>query len=366
MLLVYVRMLLNAMISKVVMIIDANANRKKAFSLVELSIVIVIFSILATLALSLFLNDKSGRGVIETKNRIDQIYLAMGKFLVINGRLPCPSSLKLVRSDINYAVELGNPGECIYNGIYSIDNNLGSVNLLYGAVPAVSLGLPKNYANDAYGAKFVYVVDANHTRATSFPISGSDSFVTAASNDIISIVDNKSGSPITVTNDAIFAIVSYGLNKAGAFNFDVTAQNDRSSVTDEQNNDATSFNDADPIHTAIYDNTLVEASAQNEFDDILFYRTKSDLMKDFANIGAQIFNFCQPSTVGTINCIDYYSHNDSATTYSASWAAATSNQLAASTTECPAECLGGTKYSLRKCNEDGSWSAASIKCVTNP
>jgi prepilin-type N-terminal cleavage/methylation domain-containing protein len=85
-------------------------NRKsspKAFSLLELSIVILIASILVTGALSVSSSMTDERKIIITKDRMDVIYKALGTFLLKNKRLPCPASLLEIKStSTTYGTEL--------------------------------------------------------------------------------------------------------------------------------------------------------------------------------------------------------------------------------------------------------------------
>ena len=70
-----------------------SVKKNKAFSLIELSIVLLIISILASSALSISTNSIINNKIKVTNDRINQLYKAIGNFLVINGRIPCPASL---------------------------------------------------------------------------------------------------------------------------------------------------------------------------------------------------------------------------------------------------------------------------------
>jgi hypothetical protein len=139
------------------------SGAKKAFSLNDLSILVSTAAIVVVSSVAI-----SNIKVSNTKQKLDAekieaIYNNIGKFLLTNKRLPCPAGVKRIRGkDANYALESFNSstGACNVDeiaGVYNI-NNVSS-NLIYGSIPALSLGLDSEYAEDQYGSKIIYVID---------------------------------------------------------------------------------------------------------------------------------------------------------------------------------------------------------------
>lgn len=72
-------------------------NNKTAYSLLELSIVILIISILISGVLTMSVGTTNNAKNKATNDKILEIYKALGNFLLTNKRLPCPASLKKIQ-----------------------------------------------------------------------------------------------------------------------------------------------------------------------------------------------------------------------------------------------------------------------------
>ena len=253
---------------------------KKAYSLIELSIVIVIASILISGALGVSVSSINNAKIQVTNDRLQEIYRAIGNFLLVNKRLPCPASLKKVKvNDADYGIEVGGGTSCVGDGVYSSTSNS---NLVYGMVPFRSLQLSNDIAEDGFESKITYIVDKNFTKIddATLDLVNRDTFGTAQYTNTITIQEKPSATLQTVTNDAIIVLISHGSNKSGAFNSNSSTQNTRSSDIDEQNNDATTFNDA--ANNAVFDNTIIMSSGNSDvFDDIILYKTRNEIIEDF-------------------------------------------------------------------------------------
>lgn len=313
---------------------------KKAFSLIELSIVILIISILITGALSVSTANINNAKIKVTNDRITEIYKALGSYLVINKKLPCPASLILDKTNASYGIA-GTDGTCTASGIYFS----GATSLVYGMVPVRALGISSDMAEDGFGNKIAYVVHRDFTTAWTSSTGG---HVATAPYDpassIILIKENPSGS--TSTSYAIFALISAGANKNGAFNATSTTRNARSADADEMDNDVgvISGNNAD------FNLTLVSTSANSDtFDDVVFAKTRTQMVQDF-------------NAYSVIPCAAY---NPSDVTYGATnivWPAGAANQVVVATTSCPAGYTGGTTKPTKKCGAFGVWEDG----VVNP
>lgn len=254
-------------------------KKRTAYSLLELSIVIVIISILITGAMTTAVGSIAIAKVKVTKDRENLIYNALGTFIATNGRLPCPANILLTKSDANYGVSVGDAGTCSGSGIYA---STASSNLVYGMVPVTSLGLSKDNGEDGFEDKIAYVVDKNFTATAN--LSASPNFTQAnfsiyATNNTgnnITIYEKSGGSTITTLSSGVFALISYGANKNSAFGINSTTQNTASTDADEASNGIKigSAPNFDQYFTSIAENS-------DTFDDIILYSSPGQMVAAF-------------------------------------------------------------------------------------
>ncbi len=325
-------------------------NKQRAFSLVELAIVITIISVFIAGVMNVGVGVTNNSKVTVTKNKMNEIYKALGNYAAAHGRLPCPAPI----SDIKGSADYGNNKTNGLGRCYDIATDAGLVSgtylsattLIYGMIPVQNLKLSSEMAEDGFGTKFGYVIDR---RFTGFNENGnSNNFKNGPESSVITI--NEVGSTTeTVTNGAAFVIVSYGANKKGGFNASASKQNGRSADTDELSNDLGTT--ASPN----FDATFVSLSDKSDvFDDILFYKTKKNIMTDF-NLLSLVP--CQPT--GT-NYNDVYVDNS---TTLAAWLETDYGQVAVSSLACDRSATnynGTVVYPTKKCGPFGVWQAGSI------
>ena len=328
--------------------ICGSSKQKKAYSLIELAIVITILSILVTGSLVAVSKIYSQGKYNNTNYKIAEIYKALGAYLVANEKLPCPAPITSIKSnDSSYGVA----GSCVATtGVYV------SGDLVYGMVPVATLGLSKDFSEDGFASKIAYVVNKN--------FADSATFGNATYQNIITIKEaaQNSANNQTITNDAIFAIISYGFNKNGSLNTNISdIQNSCISSDDnEQENDiypnlaagSTSAcvtlgscpSRCPSSTTASFDNILFSSSSSaDDFDDIVFYKTRNDLVSDF---DALSLIKCPSSSLNI-------TYGVSATTFS--WQESKYNQIASSNTQCPTGYRSGVQFPTRKCGSYGNW-----------
>ena len=255
----------------------------KAYSLIELSIVLVIVSVLVSGAMVVSVDSLKTDQIRITKERIDAVYKRLAYHIKTNRRLPCPALKNKVRStDSDYGVA----GTCadVASGVYA------SGNFIWGALPCATLGLPLDYCEDAFGSKFLYFVDKRFTVAADTgvaPVFDADinnyNFSTMANNQLSSspatiwtIKENPIGSLQNITSNAVFGIVSAGANKFGAYNSNSsTAISTAGSDSDElMNQNATSG--------AGY--FVSSSPASNSFDDLVFYKAMKNIIADYPDL----------------------------------------------------------------------------------
>lgn len=118
----------------------------RGFSLVEMALVLLIVGLLAAVFLPAtnVMLDNSRRK--ETRAKLEALEQAMVRFVVVNGRLPCPADGSLAPGNVNQGLELAAGGACT---VPALSN---------GVVPWRSLGVSQNDAIDAWNTVVSYRV----------------------------------------------------------------------------------------------------------------------------------------------------------------------------------------------------------------
>jgi len=248
---------------------------KKAYSLVELSVVITIMSILMMGVASIVSNSMKKAQKNETQEKIQIIYNAMGKFLLSNKRLPCPARLNLAESSAGY----GNAADAcvaVPGGIFTDNNN----NFFVGAVPTTALALPSDMAKDEFGNKITYIVSKNATIATAletakspaiFPLNDTGFGATSYTTQMLTVLEYSNRS---ITTNAILALISHGNNKNCAYPANSTSANSACPINDEITNSRDKY-------TNTPNTSIIYSSTNPNFDDIVLFKTKNQIASDF-------------------------------------------------------------------------------------
>lgn len=237
-------------------------KNKGAFTLVEMSIVMIIISfILVSFLISSKSNFRSKKK-LETNQKIYRIYNSIKAFVANNHRLPCPASMNKLYSFSTYGAEGINSGSCLTTS----EEFYSSGNIIYGLLPVKALGLKIEDSFDSYDSKFAYIIDKRFAE-------DSANFTSVANGEIV-IKKYITDAEVSPNESAILAIISYGENKLGAFNKNSLTQISASLDEDEIENSISSF-----------DQNLFAYSNRNNdsFDDIVLYKGKKDLLLD-ANV----------------------------------------------------------------------------------
>lgn len=323
---------------------------KRAFSLIELSIVIVIISILLSGVLSIATSTTNSAKIKTTNNNIDEIYKALKVYLLANNRLPCPAPITAIKaSSTTYGESAGIHGTCSASGIYT---STTETNIVYGMVPVKDLGLSIDMAEDGYGSKLAYIVDKRFTNdyssATNF---GSDN-----GSVIIKIYEVTSaevgGSEVSQVNTegAIFAIISYGANKSGAFGVNSATQNTASDDGKETFNYAVPEDDT----TAIIGNIFYSrAGSSDVFDDMVFYKTRNMMVTE-----SNALNIIPcPALAGTSSGVSYDG------TYM-TWGEGKYGQVVTANSSCPSGYQETVAAPTKRCNAFGQWQSGVVDPCT--
>ncbi len=294
---------------------------QSGFSLTELSAAIAIIAVIAGSAISVAITSDEAAKISQTRTKLDAIEDALGAYLAINKRLPCPSAPEWAAVPANFAVESasGDPVVCGGTGGFDIAGANGTIR--YGTLPVLSLQLPTEYYKDGWGRPFTYVLDsrfANSVARNTTPCDGSGSassdenkcFLYATAGDIT--VNDASGSARTTS--AVLFVFSHGPNGHGAYfangiagRFNAVGGTARAlSAAELENSHLTSAGTNDTFDAEFVQKAFIkeEALAGEVFDDIGRFMTKSQLVK---KAGATLY---QEECVVAKTILDSPSAND--------------------------------------------------------
>jgi prepilin-type N-terminal cleavage/methylation domain-containing protein len=142
--------------------------KSSGYTLVEISVVLVIISLLTAGGLTLGAGMVNQAAHIDTKKILNQIDQSLRDYYTVNGRLPCPASRTLAITDADFGREV-NGGSC--NSTGAITGTSYSNDVRIGMIPVRALGLSDRAASDKYGNRILYAVTRQLTDASVFGAS---------------------------------------------------------------------------------------------------------------------------------------------------------------------------------------------------
>ena len=228
-------------------------NSEYAFTLLEMSITILIIGILTIAGINFQVNLINSSHTNITASKLKEIEKAIKIFAIKNGYLPCPSNINCKIGDT-----CARTGVCTLTTTQGLYSN-GGISYLYGGIPTASLNLSDNYAIDAWNSRIVYVVNKNYTNKNYFIKTGEKGITVKNTNDDL------------ITDDAVYILISPGENKNGAFNAKGAALSTDTSLDDYEN----SFNSRS-------NNIFIKDVLSDNFDDIALYKERKALISDLS------------------------------------------------------------------------------------
>lgn len=217
---------------------------ERGFTLVELAMVLVIFSLLVGGMLMGLGAQRQIAEANESQKQLTEIRDALIGFAVTNGRLPCPADPTVATGSAGAGIErAATAGGCT-----------GGAAAVAGALPWATLGVQEL---DVWGRRLSYRV----TGIFAQPITGQAAFTLASAGDInVRVV--AAGTLLAANVPAV--IVSHGPNGLGGY-----------LPTGVQ---MTASADADEVENANANVEFVNKGATSTFDDQLVWVTPSILM----------------------------------------------------------------------------------------
>jgi len=140
-------------------------RRRAGFTLLELSIVVLIIGIITSISLYFGVAAIANARVSQTKGKLDRIEHALEIYREQTGLFPCPENLATQTGNAD-----PNPGTC--SGIPAAYNDSNGAapwhKVAEGGVPYQTLSLPEDYMYDAWGHRILYAVDTKMTQYDAF------------------------------------------------------------------------------------------------------------------------------------------------------------------------------------------------------
>lgn len=169
--------------------IDSLRRGQHGFTLVELSIVLIIVSLLAGGMLMSLGAQREISAANEAHKRLAEIRETLFGYVVINGRLPCPMSLTVVApTDSDY-------------GVAATTCPAGTEGILpwktLGVLETDPWGTPRTASTQSFNGYWRYRVD---------PAFATTAFTVTTAANTLSVVDNA-GNTLTAATEAPVAIV---------------------------------------------------------------------------------------------------------------------------------------------------------------
>ncbi|HEU5046857.1 MAG TPA: prepilin-type N-terminal cleavage/methylation domain-containing protein [Rickettsiales bacterium] len=268
---------------------------RSAFTLLELSVVVMVLALLAAAALryASAISDTNKMNALNAS--LDTIEATLLNYRIAYGTLPCPADLTVAENSSSFGVQTDTlaDGNCTgYNFINSAadpDGDATTVSqVVAGALPTKTLGMSDKYAYDPWGRKLLYVIDKRMTATGAFltyPVTTSGTGTPGAIEIKYSTSDSLANA---LTSSAVYAIVAFGKDGHGSWVRNIsssitlaTRYSSGSTNTDEQKNchcnssaTATTF---DRIFIQKTQTNSSSGTLTAGFDDVVRYKTRSEM-----------------------------------------------------------------------------------------
>ncbi len=180
---------------------------ERGFTLIEMSIVVVIIGLLLSGSLLAVSPVIQGSKVSDTNARLDRLEQALTVYVIQNGCLPCPADRALASSSANAG--WANNGTVYYGPTHTTNTRACSLTAVCGAfvgvLPWNALGIAESDITDAWGNRISYAVTAALTTTpSSSMVRTPPSTYPVGTQAIV----NTSGT--SQATNAAYVILSYG------------------------------------------------------------------------------------------------------------------------------------------------------------
>ena len=245
-------------------------QRTSGFSLFEMTIVLVIISVVLTGLLPFITESMQSDYANTTVERMEAIDEALRDYVSDDAtdQLPCPADITLESNDGDFGRGLGTVGATTN----CTSANWDATDVTGGMIPTKTLFLPDEFAFDGWGRRFAYHVSKNLTNENALDAGGE------SEGDII--VQDFAGT--NRTDVAAYVLISHGPNGHGGYTlsgsrFDGDSENDHEQENCDCDDDAAAgtYNNAFFQHMEAFETG--ETARQFYFDDLVRFRMVSHL-----------------------------------------------------------------------------------------
>lgn len=236
------------------------------YTLLEIALVLAVLGVLLGGALSVYTQANDAQKFDATRERLTQIDQAMKRYFAINRYLPCAADGRVADTAANMGVE-----QAVNNGTAAAPNMgctppQGGAETL-GIVPVRTLGLPPEYAYDAWGRRISYQLTSNLRHADNWLNQSIDGDIDVHKLDGSVLTDSTGG--------AAYVLVSHGRNGYYAYLADGTQMSIPGGYTGEDIDNGSGL-----------DGRFTYSEKTASFDDVVLFRSKGDVYvtKRFARV----------------------------------------------------------------------------------
>jgi prepilin-type N-terminal cleavage/methylation domain-containing protein len=236
----------------------AKSRKESGFTLIELTIVILIGGILISFMGTALLAFMKRNEISKTKFNMEKVQIAMTQYFHINGHYPCPAPRTSGPEDADFGRQVTD----VCNSPAAFAGTVKSNGVRIGAIPTRTLNLPDKFMADAWGQKFTYAVTESLATEHSFK----------AEEGKIIIEDSASHSLITPVGSGHFIILSHGRTGNGSFPISGSLTRSISCTIFTNSVDEENCDDDNEFIS-----TLVNSDTQSSgfFDDYAFFKAQT-------------------------------------------------------------------------------------------
>ncbi len=246
-------------------------SRKSGFTIIELSIVILIFSIILGSIVGMIPTIHQTNSTNLMNSKLDTIQKAIDTFYAQNGFIPCPARVSDAPATANFGVATDCNAASVA-GTVEVAGATANENVRIGVVPTRTLNLPDDFMFDSWNTRIRY------TAVKRMAIDNAQFAPYVSTQADIIRVEDAGANRIHQANSATYAnvvayvLVSYGPNNKGAVNYLGTVNPivACSGGRDVENCDS----------DAVFVEAIFDSSAGGYYDDYIRWKTKQQIMRE--------------------------------------------------------------------------------------
>jgi prepilin-type N-terminal cleavage/methylation domain-containing protein len=191
---------------------NITSHKSAGFSLVELSVVLVIVGTLLGMVITGIVSFAKNAANSATRSKQVAIQEALLSYLRANGRLPCPDT----GQPSSLGISTANLPDGVENRATEGDPTTGCRSPA-GLVPYATLGMPRDAAIDPWGNFISYIVSNNNAPAAPLAATPTRDWAVKANFKSGSMGDIEVLDDLNTAAPAVAVLISHGIGGDGAF-----------------------------------------------------------------------------------------------------------------------------------------------------